>query len=172
MFRRVRPCGRPAARQPPRWRATFAAALCMALLAPSGAVAHVYWTSLFGVGRANLDGSGADTRFIAVSTTCGVALPNGQIFWGIDRGSIGVGGLDGSVINGHLLDAPSYFCGWGGIAADSAHVYWANENQPDFDTIGRANLDGTGVDQRFIEGAINPCGVAVDGAHVYWATGN
>jgi hypothetical protein len=36
-------------------------------------------------------------------------------------------------------------------------------------TIGRANLDGTGVDQAFITGASDPCGVAVDAGHVYWA---
>jgi virginiamycin B lyase len=36
-------------------------------------------------------------------------------------------------------------------------------------TVGRANLDGTGVDQSFITGARTPFGVAVDGAHVYWA---
>ena len=39
------------------------------------------------------------------------------------------------------------------------------------DTIGRANLDGTGADQSFITGASTPLGVAVDGAHVYWANG-
>lgn len=171
MLRRTRRGGRLAGGDPPR-RAIFAWVVCLALLAPSVSAAHVYWSSLSGVGRADLDGSGVDVHFIATQTTCGVAPQNGRIFWGIDRGSIGVGGLDGSVLNGRLLDAPSYFCGWGGIAADSAHVYWANENQPDFDTIGRASLDGTDVDQRFIEGAINPCGVAVDSAHVYWATGN
>ena len=36
-------------------------------------------------------------------------------------------------------------------------------------TIGRANLDGTGVNQGFIGAGTDPCGVAVDGAHVYWA---
>jgi len=144
----------------------------LALLAPSAAGAYVYWSSLSGVGRANLDGSAGDFRFIDVLTTCGVAVTQSRIYWGIDRGSIGVGGLDGSVINGRLLDAPSYFCGFGGIAADATYIYWANENQPDFDTIGRAKLDGSSVEQRFVTGAINPCGVVVDSAHIYWATGN
>ena len=52
-----------------------------------------------------------------------------------------------------------------GVAVDAAHVYWANLST---DAIGRANLDGTGVNQSFITGA-NPVGVAVDAAHVYWA---
>jgi virginiamycin B lyase len=46
-----------------------------------------------------------------------------------------------------------------------AHVYWTNNADT---TIGRANLDGTGVNQSLISGGFNPCGVAVDGAHVYW----
>ena len=36
-------------------------------------------------------------------------------------------------------------------------------------TIGRANLDGTGVNQSFISGGSAPCGLAVDTAHIYWA---
>jgi virginiamycin B lyase len=53
---------------------------------------------------------------------------------------------------------------WAGHA--QAYVYWANR---DAGTIGRANLDGTGVNQSFIAGASSPWGVAVDAEHVYWA---
>ena len=53
----------------------------------------------------------------------------------------------------------------GAMAVDGAHIYWIN---PDSGTIGRANLDGTGVDQSFITGAAPPVSVAVDAAHVYW----
>ena len=52
------------------------------------------------------------------------------------------------------------------MAVDGAHVYWANTAAAS--TIGRANLDGTGVDQSFITGANSPGGVAAAG-HVYWA---
>jgi hypothetical protein len=55
------------------------------------------------------------------------------------------------------------------VAVDSAHVYWTNGGT---NAIGRANLDGTGVNQTFITGAANPQGVAVDSAHVYWANGS
>jgi hypothetical protein len=49
-----------------------------------------------------------------------------------------------------------------------AYVYWVNMN-----SIGRANLDGTGVDQNFIPSASNgECGMAVDAAHIYWTYGN
>jgi sugar lactone lactonase YvrE len=50
-----------------------------------------------------------------------------------------------------------------------AHVYWTNNADT---TIGRANLDGTGVNQSLVSGGSNPCGVAVDGAHIYWADAN
>jgi len=52
-----------------------------------------------------------------------------------------------------------------------AFIYWTNSTggaTPPLGTIGRANLDGTGVNQNFI-GADNPQGIAVDGAHIYWA---
>jgi hypothetical protein len=35
-------------------------------------------------------------------------------------------------------------------------------------TIGRADLDGTGVTPNFITGANGPTAVVVDGAHIYW----
>ena len=40
-----------------------------------------------------------------------------------------------------------------GVAVDGGHVYWANNGT---DTIGRANLDGTGANQSFITGASSP----------------
>ena len=61
----------------------------------------------------------------------------------------------------------------GGVAVDAHHVYWA-----DAECIGRANLDGTGIDPCFINFSgppdpfrepTFPMAVAVDGDHVYWA---
>jgi hypothetical protein len=37
-----------------------------------------------------------------------------------------------------------------GLAVDGQHVYWANNLA---NTIGRANLNGSGADQSFITGA-------------------
>src|SRR5262249_52336302 len=57
--------------------------------------------------------------------------------------------------------------GAGLIVAPSAgaFIYWANGGS---NTIGRANVDGTGVNQNFISGGTRPCGVGVDSAHIYW----
>ena len=48
----------------------------------------------------------------------------------------------------------------------SAYVYWTNW---DINAIARANLDGTGVDQSWIEGCWIPWGIAVDENYVYWS---
>src|SRR5262249_54290842 len=87
------------------------------------------------IGRANLDGSGADDQFIAAYYPCGTA--------GFGRDS-----------------------GPGGVAVDGGHVYWSD---PDNGTIGRANLDGSGVTQTFITGAQQPASVGASGSDVYWS---
>jgi len=50
------------------------------------------------------------------------------------------------------------------------HIYWSNASG---NTIGRAYLDGTDVDQSFISGASGPSSVLVHGQYIYWgnATG-
>ena len=50
-------------------------------------------------------------------------------------------------------------------SAQAAGIYWANLEG----SIGRANLDGSGVHQSFITGASNPNFVAVDNAYVFWS---
>jgi hypothetical protein len=50
------------------------------------------------------------------------------------------------------------------LAVDSAHIYWADwGDRGTGHTIGRANLDGTGVDQHFVKGAHGGFGIAVTG---------
>ena len=51
----------------------------------------------------------------------------------------------------------------------AAFVYWTNAKTG---AVGRANLNGTGVDHKFIGDAKTVFDVAVDATHVYWTTGD
>jgi hypothetical protein len=51
-------------------------------------------------------------------------------------------------------------------SAAQAFVYWG---APGASAIGRANLDGTGLNTSFVSGVSNPYGLAVDASHIYWA---
>src|SRR5262245_3749304 len=51
-------------------------------------------------------------------------------------------------------------------SASATGIYWASES------IDRANLDGTGVNENFITGTAGPTGIAVDGNYIYWANRN
>ena len=55
-----------------------------------------------------------------------------------------------------------------------AYVYWANNNvgKPSESTIGRANLDGSGINQSLGTGINFPLSLAVDSSHLYWTTGS
>ncbi|HET9102083.1 MAG TPA: hypothetical protein VFN55_01915 [Solirubrobacteraceae bacterium] len=50
-------------------------------------------------------------------------------------------------------------------APAAARIYWGNAYS---DTIGTANLDGSGVSESLVGTVGHPYGVAVDGAHLYW----
>ena len=51
------------------------------------------------------------------------------------------------------------------VHAPRGAIYWTNNFS---ETIGRANLDGTGVDQNFITGGSNLVAVTVHGDYLYW----
>ena len=53
-------------------------------------------------------------------------------------------------------------------ASGGAYVYWANYDPNADTTIGRASLDGTGVNQSFIPSIGGLIEIAVDGQHIYW----
>ena len=89
------------------------------------------------------------------------------------------GGNDGNNVEANFIPKKAV-----GVAVDGEHVYWAN---PSTGAIGRANLDGTGVDDTFIAPPPGECEVeveagvskkvqnpsipryvAVDGKYIYW----
>ena len=129
---------------------------------------HLYWANFaHSIGRANADGSGVNQKFITAAVAPGWLAVGGEyIYWTDAGGGIGRAKLNGSgaepfiktIRIGSLTVAD-------GLAVDAKHIYWANFTS---NTIGRANLDGSGVNERFITGAAAPRGVAVDGTHIYW----
>ena len=139
---------------------------------------HIYWTdSAFHtetIGRANLDGTSADPSFIpGVGGPVGIAVDNSHIYWanpdaGLSaaRTSMAARSTRGSS-PGQRFPAP--------LQSTARHVYWTN-NHFSAGTIGRANLDGSSVNESFIT-VEHPSnifgesdeGLAVDGSHIYWA---
>ena len=137
---------------------------------------HVYWANfnINRIGRANVDGSGADQSFIQARA------PSGS------RGRRRAHLLDESVPGRDRSRRPR----WVGRRPElHRRGPWSRrrggrrrprlltnlDESANTNTIGRANLDGTGVDNDFItgiSGPVAPVAIAVDGAHIYWtATG-
>jgi hypothetical protein len=100
-----------------------------------------------------------------------VAVGNGFIYWSdaanntIGRASLA--NLSGTVNDRFITGASDPQ----GVAVDARYIYWSNSGQggtaTDRNTIGRANVDGTGVNQRFITGASIPYGLQVDNGGVF-----
>jgi virginiamycin B lyase len=162
--------------------------------------AHIYWAGAVdgpwsepAVGRANLDGSGVDQGFISggddVDTSVSsVAVDDTHVYWGTNTwdvyscsGNIGRANLDGGGADQSFIGTN----GTSGVAVDDSHVFWADpgiwcghggEEAPHDPTIGRANLDGSDADRRFISGFFirdffapgPPTDVAVDDSRLYW----
>jgi hypothetical protein len=155
---------------------------------------YVYWTSWSckivpgrgcwwapssptAIGRANVDGTGVDDRFITglaiprspafqTADPCGIAVAGEYIYWMYGAESrkpapIGRANLDGTGVDKRFITGvPNGSCA---IAVDGGHIYWGNGG-----FLGRANLDGTGVNRRFIPTPGGACGVAVYRGHIYW----
>lgn len=115
----------------------------------------VYWATASGVYSAPLSGGSPTTISSTTMDNCGVAVNASHVYWATAGGYIERDLLAGGPPTA-IVRAPLGPCG---VAVDSHYVYWGNSAS---DTIGRSNLDGSGVDQRFVEGARSPCGVAVD----------
>ena len=134
------------------------------LVAVAVDASHIYWThggpGL--IGRANLDGSDANPFFFGSGHASGVAVDAvGHFYWSrvgpLGYNGVGRANLDGSYAKPNFITGVDGYPR--GVAVDAGHVYWV-ANRPD--TIGRANLGGTGVDETFITVDGDPSGVAVD----------
>ena len=136
---------------------------------------HIYWASDDGngLGRADLDGANVNPEFVSgLSAPCGLAADANFLYFtdypggnfAVARVPIGGGTPDEDFI-------PVTAGGDCGVAVDTSHVYWSESAPSPFtgSGVGRANLDGSGVDHAFIGPAgISAAGVAVTPQYVFW----
>ncbi len=129
----------------------------------------VYWTDNVSfetfIGRAAFNGGSVKPKLaeLGINLICGMAVNSANIFWtapGLTNNGTEIGRAntsDGGAVNPSLIGTADGPCG---IALAGTQMYWANSGNG---TIGRANTDGTAVDEELVHtggGAI--CGVAVD----------
>jgi hypothetical protein len=131
---------------------------------------HSYWTNDHGfIGRANLDGSGAQDTWSGgqgVSTVFrGLAVNATDFFWAntsndrVESKPLAEpGGGSGFWITG--ARSPQ------SIALTLSYIYWTNHGGGQPASIGRADLHGTPADQSFK--AVDALAVATDAGHLYW----
>ena len=140
----------------------FLATVVLCLVLAGVANAYVYWANdgatSTTIGRANLNGTGANENFITGGNVpCFVAVDASHVYWANTNGTtIGRANLNGTGVNQNFITGANAPCG---VAVEANYIYWGNSGGT---TVGRANLDGTGAKENFITGATEPCGVAVD----------
>jgi len=124
---------------------------------------RVYWIEEGGVGRANIDGSVSEREFVSVPPwirACGVAVDGRYLYWGqtgtIQRLDLEGGGPPETLVSGAGAIED--------IVLDGSYVYWASWGEDNVASIGRASLDGSEANARWI---VSPhyrlLGVAIDG---------
>lgn len=129
---------------------------------------YLYWAN-FGtatIGRARLDGSAVEESFVStVPYPCAVAVNETGIYWGTEsEGEIwrtDIGGVNGPEL---IIDeAAQNPCG---LALAGSHLFWV-QSSPE-GRIGRANLDGSESQPKFIVGGQTPASLVAHGGHLYW----
>ncbi len=125
---------------------------------------HIYWgraansgAAAATIGRANLDGTAVNQRFITGASNPGgcCGFDSKHIYWANDGpnlltgagGSIGRANLDGTGVNQHFIKTPHVTT----VAVASGHLYWTEGlGAAASSWIGRSNLDGTHINSKFI----------------------
>jgi hypothetical protein len=134
----------------------------------------IYWSTQSGprdrgaIMRASLDGGPARRLVGGLTDPGSVVAVGGYVYWN-DRHGIGRVALNGSHLRRTLIRLPGEAGGGvaDGLASDGRHLYFSRCAD---DTIGRADLSGRHVHQRFIALAAHSCpqGVAVTARHIFW----
>lgn len=130
---------------------------------------HIYWRTEHAIARANLDGGSVEQSFIPTGNTIigGIAVASGHIYWSSLWGhSIGRANVDGSDLDPHFISGLAYPYA---VAVGGGHIYWDAEKPLEEKPtnagpiwIGRANLDGSDVQQSLIKITTSTSNLAVD----------
>lgn len=129
---------------------------------------HLYWTDGQYVGRAKLDGTQVNTRFMdlgAGALSVGVAVTDSHIYltqWfqpGILQANKSDGNARMVIVSGLPLTSIT------GVVATNEGIYWSDFGNG---RIGRANLDGTSPNLNYLLGQPEVTGVTVVGDRLYW----
>ena len=149
----------------------------IALSATGAASAAIYWTGS-GISRAAHDGTNVEDPFIRAIGGSGLAVDGSYLYSPSPGGSPRHASIDRARVDEYGRANDHFILTAGdprGVAVDGSRVYWTQEF-PTFNplptypsAIGRAALDGSQLDQNFIDlGTTRVTDVAVDAAHVYW----
>jgi hypothetical protein len=153
--------------------AFLALVILLLLLVQDAKGNFVYWSNQSPgttIGRAKINGTGANNGFIAgIDQPRGVAVDSRFIYWAEGGGggnSIGRANLDGSGVNHQFITTgvsnPT------GVAVTASGIYWENQVGMGGFSIGRANIDGSNPNPNFIPGPVQIGGLATDSSFVYF----
>jgi len=140
---------------------------------------YIYWNEswngpppsdslITAIGRANLDGTDVDEKFIVGSgTPGGVTVSGGYIYWANrnSTGSIGRADLDGRDVDQNFITGLSYP---GPVVVGGGHIFWSGGASSATASIGRADLDGAFVEHDFLTG-LGFTSIAAGPKFIYWA---
>jgi hypothetical protein len=133
------------------------------------AKAQIFWaTNNNTIGRANVDGKGVNEKFITgASHPAQIATDGTYIYWAnYGNGTISRALPDGTEVDLNFITGASNSLG---LAVTTAGIFWTNAFGTGF-TIGNASLDGSGVNQSFIDfgETASPTCLAAHGNYIYW----
>ncbi len=135
-----------------------------AIASPSSSVCSLSGATVtfIAIGTCTVDANQAGNATYSAATQVQQSFSVGHLYWyagnNIERSD-----LSGASLNHSLIAAADPQNRE--MALDASHIYWISPGQG----IGRANLDGSDVNQGFIATSASLEGVAVAGSYIYWS---